>query len=112
MAAITDAARRGISIKNGVLYSTTFPCHLCARHIVSSGIQRVVYIEPYPKSLAEDLYSDSLTVDAEEPSDAKVAFEPFVGIAPTFYELAFRLLPGSRKDSRGSARDWLPATAE
>ena len=112
MAAITDAARRGISVKNGTLYSTTFPCHLCARHIVSSGILRVVYIEPYPKSLAEELYSDSLTVDAEEPLETKAAFEPFVGISPGFYELAFRLQPGSRKDLRGNAKDWVPIIAE
>jgi deoxycytidylate deaminase len=112
MAAITDAARRGISVKGGILYSTTFPCHLCARHIVSSGIVRVVYIEPYPKSLAEELYSDSLTVDAEESTETKVAFEPFVGISPTFYELAFRLRPGSRKDLRGKVKEWVAGNAE
>ncbi|MDN3612645.1 hypothetical protein QWZ16_23945 [Vibrio ostreicida] len=26
-----------------------FPCHNCAKHIVASGIKRVVYVEPYPK---------------------------------------------------------------
>jgi len=85
---------------------------LCARHIVSSGIVRVVYIEPYPKSVAEELYNDSLTVDAEERLKTKVAFEPFVGISPGFYELAFRLQPGARKDLRGNAKDWVPAIAE
>jgi deoxycytidylate deaminase len=112
MAAITDAVRRGVSIKGAILYSTTFPCHLCARHIVSSGIARVVYIEPYVKSLAEELYSDSLTVDAEHALETKVAFEPFVGISPGFYELAFRLQPGSRKDPHGNAKDWIPGMAE
>ena len=112
MASITDAARRGVSIKDSTLYSTTFPCHLCARHIVAAGIRRVVYIEPYPKSAAEDLYNDSLTVDAEERSGMKVAFEPFVGISPSLYALAFRLSPGSRKDTRGNARNWQPMKAE
>lgn len=112
MAAITDAARRGVSIKDATLYSTTFPCHLCARHIISAGIRRVVYIEPYPKSAAEDLYTDSLAVDAEERPETKVSFEPFVGISPSLYTLVFRLAPGSRKDNFGNARNWQPAKAE
>ena len=112
MAAITDAARRGVSIKDSTLYSTTFPCHLCARHIIAAGVRRVVYIEPYPKSVAEELYGDSLTVDAEEHSGTKVAFEPFVGISPSLYTLAFGLVPGSRKDSKGEAKSWQPSKAE
>jgi len=51
MTAITDCARRGVRVQDSAMYTTTFPCHLCARHIVSSGIRRVVYLEPYPKSL-------------------------------------------------------------
>jgi len=112
MAAITDASRRGISVKGATLYSTTFPCHLCARHIVAAGLSRVVYVEPYPKSVAEELYSDSLTVDAEERSATKVAFEPFVGISPSLYPQVFRLHPGARKDVRGRVRLWQPALAE
>ncbi len=108
MAAITDASRQGISLKRRDLYSTAFPCHLCARHIVAAGIRRVVYIEPYPKSVAEELYGDSLTVDAEERSTTKVAFEPFVGVSPSLYPQVFRLLPGARKDARGKARVWRP----
>jgi deoxycytidylate deaminase len=39
----------GYSARGATLYVTTFPCHECARHIVISGIRRVVHIEPYPK---------------------------------------------------------------
>ena len=53
MHAITEASRLGRSISGSTLYCTTFPCHLCARHIISSGIRCVVYIEPYPKRLTE-----------------------------------------------------------
>jgi deoxycytidylate deaminase/dephospho-CoA kinase len=42
-------------VKNGsqvgadtVLYTTTFPCNLCANKIAEVGIQKVVYAEPYP----------------------------------------------------------------
>lgn len=99
-------------MRDSTLYSTTFPCHLCARHIVAAGIRRVVYIEPYPKSVAEELYGDSLTVDAEEQSATKVAFEPFVGVSPSLYGQVFRLLPGTRKDARGHVRAWRPGAAE
>src|SRR5207249_3312142 len=30
MAALIDAAKRGVSVKGCTLYSTTFPCHECA----------------------------------------------------------------------------------
>jgi deoxycytidylate deaminase len=106
MAAISDAARRGVSVCGGTLYSTTFPCHLCARHIIASGITRVVYIEPYPKSRAERLFSDSISVDAAEPVIGKVAFAPFVGIAPAIHTEMFKMV-GDRKDKNGKAIRWI-----
>ena len=77
MSAITEAARRGRSIKDATLYCTTFPCHICARHIISSGIKRVVYIEPYPKSMAQRLYPEAIAVDGNTAAGAMVKFEPF-----------------------------------
>jgi deoxycytidylate deaminase len=47
MDALLSCGRSGVSPKGGVLYTTTFPCHNCTRHIVAAGIRRVVYIEPY-----------------------------------------------------------------
>jgi cytidine deaminase len=96
MAAITDAARRGVSIANGTLYATTFPCHLCAPHIVASGIRRVVYIEPYAKSLAAQLYPDSIAVDYSDQKGSQVQFEPFVGVAPRMYMSLFSMLKRKR----------------
>ena len=49
MEAILSCGRNGIPTKDSTLYCTTFPCHNCAKHIVASGIKRVVYVEPYPK---------------------------------------------------------------
>ena len=65
MSALTEAARRGRSVQGGTLHCTTFPCHICARHIIGSGIARVVYIEPYQKSRAKELYPDSISVDGD-----------------------------------------------
>src|SRR6185437_3102314 len=71
MAAIVDAARRGVAIQKGFLFTTTFPCHDCAKHIVAAGIQRVVYIEPYPKSLAPELYLDSIAIDQPRSDESE-----------------------------------------
>lgn len=107
MAAIMDSARRGVSIKGSTLYSTTFPCHLCAKHIIAAGIGRVVYIEPYPKSKARDLYSDSITFTQTKQAEGKLYFEPFVGVAPRQYLNLFEMPgPDSRKDVSGKAIEW------
>lgn len=80
MEAILSCARIGISPKMGTLYCTTFPCHNCAKHIVAAGIKRVVYVEPYPKSKAEELHSDSIEIDDDAHESDKVNFVPFVGV--------------------------------
>jgi len=118
MAAIVDAARRGVSVKDGILFCTTFPCHDCAKHIVAAGIQKVIYIEPYPKSLAPELYLDSIVVDHPRPKDAAggaaiagyVSFESFVGIAPRQYMDLFTM--GERKTSEGDVATPNRATAK
>ena len=84
MAAIVGAARVGVSTSGTTLYTTTFPCHVCAKHIIDAGLKRVVYIEPYPKSLAGELHNDALSIDEFAGPD-KIACEPFFGIAPRRY---------------------------
>jgi cytidine deaminase len=102
MAAICDAAMRGVSVKDATLYCTTFPCHMCARHIIAAGINRVVYIEPYPKSRAKKLYKRAIQVDLDrEAATDAVKFEAFVGIAPTRFLDLFEMVP--RKDDQGYA---------
>ncbi|WP_283194702.1 anti-phage dCTP deaminase [Rhizobium sp. AN80A] len=103
MSAITDAARLGVSVKKATMFCTTFPCHMCAKHIVSSGIKSLVYLEPYPKSYAVELNSDAITFD-DELADKKVLFRPFVGISPRRYRDIFE--KRSRKLGNGRRRDW------
>jgi cytidine deaminase len=111
MVAITDAVRHGVELAKCTLYTTTFPCHDCAKHIVASGIIRVVYIEPYRKSLVQELYPDSVLVDPAEPCAGKVRFEPFVGIAPRRYSDLFGLSTLKRKSKDGSILQWRRAEA-
>ncbi len=81
MEAIVSAARTGKSgIVGGTLYTTTFPCHNCARHIVASGISKVYYVEPYAKSLALDLHKDAIGVKFGDEN--KVLFLQYEGVGP------------------------------
>jgi deoxycytidylate deaminase len=112
MAAIVDAARRGVAVRAGYLYSTTFPCHECTRHLIAAGINRVVYVEPYPKSLASHLHDDAIAIDEDNPPAHKVRFEPFVGVAPRQFLALFTAGPESRRDPAGMSAParagWMP----
>ena len=93
MSALSDAARLGISVKDGVLYCTTFPCHMCSKHIVASGIAKVIFLEPYPKSLTLDMHSDSVKIEGSSRDGFEkfqaVEFTPFFGITPRRYREFF-----------------------
>lgn len=103
MDAIVSLARvGGGGLKDATLYTTTFPCHNCARHIVASGIMKVFYIEPYEKSLAKDLHEDAIAFEIEESVDAKprrVEFLHFEGVAPRQFHNMFRA--EGRKNRQG-----------
>jgi len=101
MAAITTAARETNSILGSTLYCTTFPCHLCAKHILSSGIKEVVFLEPYPKSRTLRLFPDSIVLhDDSEIHHDKVTFRPFLGVSPNIFQQIFSRKT-KRKDDRG-----------
>jgi cytidine deaminase len=93
MAALIDAARRGVAVDGHSMYVTTFPCHNCVKHIIAAGIQRVVYLEPYPKSRALDLYHEDITVESlyGNAEEGKVVFFPFTGVAPRQYRQLFSM---------------------
>jgi hypothetical protein len=92
---------------------TTFPCHYCARHVVSAGVDEVQFIEPYPKSRALKLHGDAITTTVAEwvaPSGQsnktpgaprKVLFRPFTGVAPRLYRRVF-MKDRNLKDDAGN----------
>lgn len=104
MNAICDAARLGKSVKDATLYCTTFPCHMCAKLILAAGISKVIYIEPYPKSYAEDMYTDSIALDEGDTTTNKILFQSFTGVAPFRYRDLFE--KGRRKLPGGAAQEW------
>lgn len=104
MGAVLSAARSGVSPAGATLYCTTYPCHNCARHLVTAGIHQVFYIEPYVKSLASELHSDAIT-NVRPVSDGtiptKMAIVPFTGVGPRMYE-DFFVTRGKLKKADGS----------
>lgn len=108
MSAITDSARTGRALKNSTLYCTTFPCHMCAKHIVSSGITNVIFLEPYPKSLASELHGDSIEIEGQPrgiySSYPKALFKHFYGVSPRRYRDLFE--KSKRKDKNSKFNQW------
>lgn len=105
MDAITTLARTGDSSTSGKqMFTTTFPCHNCARHIVAAGIKEVIYIEPYEKSLALDLHDDAIN-DSNSVNPEKVSFIQFEGVSPRRYHKFF-FATADRKKSDGKAEEF------
>jgi deoxycytidylate deaminase len=113
MEALLAAARKGTSTKGTRMFVTTYPCHYCARHIVSAGVDEVQYIEPYPKSRARRMHGDAITVQAvnwKAPSlgGDRVLFRPFTGVAPRLYARAFLKDRDLKDDTTGAVTNGLP----
>lgn len=121
MDALLSCSRAGIPTTGSTLYCTTFPCHNCAKHIIASGINRVVYVEPYPKSRALDFHSESIQLksELEKARDEKselVSFEPFIGVGPRRFLDLFSMSLGAgsklrRKDKNGNTLEWDKSSA-
>lgn len=100
MEAIVSVARLGNgSTLKSTLFTTTFPCHNCARHIVAAGVTTVFYVEPYSKSLALDLHSDSISL-SEDAKD-KVRFLQYEGFAP---KTSLRLFSSAGRERKSGGK--------
>ncbi len=111
---ISTSARLGISLSGSTVYCTTYLCHNCAKHLVAAGVARVIFLEPYPKSLVSDLHSDAIDYvdDSSHKNEVKqerVKFEQFRGVAPNRFPHLFKR--GRRKDALGVVSDWSPEQA-
>jgi len=110
MDAIIGVARTGGARLSGcIMFTTTYPCHSCARHIVAAGIRAVYFIEPYEKSLAADLHDDSISQDPDTDinwdnleSFDRVNFLHFEGVSPQKFTKLFNS-SAPRKNNEGVA---------
>lgn len=55
--AIINMARLSVSadLSGATLYTTTYPCNLCANKIAQVGIKHIIYYEPYPQEEAKNI---------------------------------------------------------
>ncbi len=57
--AVIQAAYFGVSIKDSTLYSTTFPCSMCAKILINAGVSEVVYKVDYEDALSRRLFEEA-----------------------------------------------------
>ncbi|MFW2161121.1 anti-phage dCTP deaminase [Acinetobacter beijerinckii] len=114
MDALLTCSRSNVSTAGASLFVTTFPCHNCAKHIIAAGIEKVIFVEPYPKSKALHLHSDSIAKKwegHENEYNKKLVFEPFVGVGARSFVNLFSMSLGigtklKRKNKDGKVIEW------
>lgn len=53
--AINNAAVNGVAINDSILYCTDYPCAMCAKSIVNSGIKTVYYMGGVQSDMAREV---------------------------------------------------------
>ena len=57
--AIAQAASQGVSTKGATLYSTTFPCILCAKLLINAGVKEIVFIDEEKDELSKGVLEEA-----------------------------------------------------
>jgi hypothetical protein len=77
--------------------------------LLRQGIKKVVFLEPYPKSLTAELHGDSAMIEGSDRGRYStypyVEFIHFHGISPRRYREMFERM--NRKDSDGKFWEWM-----
>ncbi len=61
--AVIQAAVHGVSVDGGTLYCTHQPCVVCTKILINAGIRRIVYANPYPDELAENMMKEATDLE-------------------------------------------------
>ena len=57
--AVTQAAYFGVSVDGATIYTTTYPCSMCAKILINAGIKEIIYSEGYADDLSKDLLEEA-----------------------------------------------------
>jgi len=57
--AVIQAAKHGIAMDGSIAYCTHQPCVLCAKILLNAGVVDIVYRDPYPDPLSEELLAEA-----------------------------------------------------
>jgi len=61
--AVIQAAVHGVSVDGGTLYCTHQPCVVCTKILINAGIKKIVYANPYPDELAENMMKEATELE-------------------------------------------------
>lgn len=67
--AIADCAKRGVSCEGATLYVTHYPCIICARLALASGIKEIVYNNNYKNNPLVGIFADQLNIKIRKFTD-------------------------------------------
>ena len=61
--ALCDCAKRGVSCNGATAYITHYPCLICARLLLASGISKIYYIFEYKKDELVETFAKQKNVE-------------------------------------------------
>jgi dCMP deaminase len=64
--ALCDCAKRGVSCDGSTAYITHYPCIICTRLLLASGIKKIKYLEDYKNDELVKVFTDELNVSVEK----------------------------------------------
>lgn len=64
--AIADCAKRGVSCAGATAYITHYPCIICTRILLASGIREMKYIHDYKNDPLVETFADQMGVRIEK----------------------------------------------
>ena len=60
--ALADCAKRGVSCNESTAYITHYPCIICCRLLLASGIKEIKYLEDYKNDSLVKVFADQCNV--------------------------------------------------
>ena len=64
--ALCDCAKRGVSCMDATVYVTHYPCIICCRLLLASGVKEIKYIEDYKNDELVDYFCDQANVNIKK----------------------------------------------
>lgn len=64
--AICDCAKRGVSCNNAIAYVSHYPCLICTRLLLASGISKIYYINDYKNDYLVETFCNEKGISIEK----------------------------------------------
>ena len=64
--ALCDCSKRGVSSNDCIAYITHYPCLICTRLLIASGIKKIYYINDYKNDDLVEYFLNQKNIDIEK----------------------------------------------